>query len=159
MHVAYFIKDCNPNLAKPPSRCKGGSAKARFLFFLLNRQISTKIFFCKTVLGQYDKGIISNTFSDGFINRDKNFQFWVWINDLWWCHQMETFSSLPTMCAGNSPITDELPAQRPVTQSFDVFFDLRLNIRLSKQSWGWWFETLSRPLWRHCNVYTWNHGI
>ena len=30
-------------------------------------------------------------------------------------------------------------------------FDLRLNKRLSKQSWGWWFETPSRPLWRHCN--------
>ena len=38
------------------------------------------------------------------------------------------------------------------TRSFDVCFDLRLNKRLSKQSWGWWFETLSRPLWRHCNV-------
>ena len=25
------------------------------------------------------------------------------------------------------------------------------NKPLSKQSWGWWFETLSRPLWRHCN--------
>ena len=37
-------------------------------------------------------------------------------------------------------------------RSFDVFFDLRLNQRLSKQSWGWWFETLPRPLWRHCNV-------
>ena len=34
--------------------------------------------------------------------------------------------------------------------SFDVFFHLRLNKRLSKQSWGWWFETPSRPLWRHC---------
>ena len=43
----------------------------------------------------------------------------------------------------------EFPTQRPVTRSFDVFFDLRLNKRLSKQSWGWWFETLSRPLWRH----------
>ena len=31
-----------------------------------------------------------------------------------------------------------------------VFFDLRVNKRLSKQSWGWWFETLSRSLWRHC---------
>ena len=31
------------------------------------------------------------------------------------------------------------------------FFDRRLNERLSKQSWGWWFETLSRPLWRHRN--------
>ena len=33
---------------------------------------------------------------------------------------------------------------------FDVFFDLRLKKRLSKQSWGWWFGTPSRPLWRHC---------
>ena len=41
--------------------------------------------------------------------------------------------------------------QRPVTRNFDVFFDLRLNKRLSKQSWGWWLETPSRPLWRHCN--------
>ena len=45
----------------------------------------------------------------------------------------------------------EFPAQRPVTRGFDVFFDLCLNERLSKQSWGWWFETLPCPLWRHCN--------
>ena len=45
----------------------------------------------------------------------------------------------------------EFPTQRPVTRSFDVFFDLRLNKRLSKQPWGWWFETLSWSLWRHCN--------
>ena len=50
----------------------------------------------------------------------------------------------------------EFPAQRPVTRSFDVFFDLCLNKRLSKQSWGWWFETLSRSLWRHCNVFITN---
>ena len=43
--------------------------------------------------------------------------------------------------------------QRPVTRSFDVFFDLRLNKRLSKQSWGWWFSTPSRSLWRRCNVW------
>ena len=53
----------------------------------------------------------------------------------------------------------ECPTQRPVTRSFDVFFDLRLNKRLSKQPWGWWFETLSWSLWRHRNVvatlYTW----
>ena len=46
----------------------------------------------------------------------------------------------------------EIPTQRPVTRSFGVFFDLRLNKRLSKQWWGWWCETLSRPLWRHRNV-------
>ena len=54
---------------------------------------------------------------------------------------------------GNSPVTGEFPAQRPVTRSFDVFFDLRPNKRLSKHSWGWRFETPSRPLWRHCNEY------
>ena len=48
-------------------------------------------------------------------------------------------------------ITGEFPAQRPATRSFDVFYDLRLNEWLSKQSWCWWFETPSRPLWRHCN--------
>ena len=53
---------------------------------------------------------------------------------------------------GNSPVTGEFPAQRPVTPSFDVLFDLRLNKRLSKQLWGWWFETPSHPLWRQSNV-------
>ena len=73
-------------------------------------------------------------------------------HDAWWRHQMEIFSALLALCAGNSPVTGELPAQRPVARSFDVFSDLCLNKRLSKQSWGWWFETLSHPLWRHCNV-------
>ena len=68
-----------------------------------------------------------------------------------WRHQMETFAALLATCAGNSPAPGEFPAQRPVTRGFDVFFDLRLNKRLSKQSWGWWFETLSCPLWRHRN--------
>ena len=68
----------------------------------------------------------------------------------WWRHQMEKISALLAICAGNSPVTGEFPAQRPVTRSFDVFFNLRLNKRLSKQSRGWWFETLSCPLWRHC---------
>ena len=49
----------------------------------------------------------------------------------------------------------EFPTQRPVTRSFDVFFDLRLNKRLSKQPWGWWFETLSWSLWRQCNEKWW----
>ena len=47
----------------------------------------------------------------------------------------------------------EFPTQRPVTLSFDVFSDLRLNKRFSKQPWGWWFETVSCPLWRHCNAW------
>ena len=59
----------------------------------------------------------------------------------WWRHQMETFS----------PVPGEFPAQRPVTRSFDVLFDLPLNKRLSKQPWGWWFETPAWSLWRHRN--------
>ena len=47
---------------------------------------------------------------------------------------METFSALLAICAGNSPVSGEFPAQRPVTRSFDVFFDLRMNERLSKHS-------------------------
>ena len=70
----------------------------------------------------------------------------------WLRHQMETFSALLAICARNSPVTGEFPTQRPVTRSFDVFFDLRPNKRLSKQWWGWWLETPSCPLWRHRNV-------
>ena len=59
-------------------------------------------------------------------------------------------SPLLAICAGNSPVNGEFPAQRPVTRSFDAFFDLHLNKWLSKQSWSWWLETPFRPLWRHC---------
>ena len=53
----------------------------------------------------------------------------------------------------------EFPAQRPVTQSFDDFFDKGLHERLSKQSWGWWFETPSHPLWRHRNDVDCNNSL
>ena len=62
----------------------------------------------------------------------------------WWRHQMKTFSALLALRVENSPVTGEFPSQRPVTRSFDVLFDLRLNKQLSKQS---------RSLWRHCNVF------
>ena len=65
---------------------------------------------------------------------------------------MEILSALLALCAGNSPVTGEFSSQRPVTRSFYVFFDLRLNKGLSKQSWGWWFETPSWPSWCHCNA-------
>ena len=68
----------------------------------------------------------------------------------WWRHKMETFSALLALCVGISPVR-WIPAQRPVTLSFGVFYDLRLNKRLSIQSGGWWFETPSGPLWRHSN--------
>ena len=81
-----------------------------------------------------------------FVSRNLHIQF-----TTWWRLQMETFSALLAICAGNSPVPGEFPTQRPVTRSFDVYFDLRPNKRLGKQSLGWWFETLSPPLWRHRN--------
>ena len=78
---------------------------------------------------------------------------WFWLySTSWWHHQTETFFVLLALCAGNSPVNGEFPTQRPVTRSFDIFFDLSLNKQFSKQPWGWWFETPSWSLWHHCNV-------
>ena len=70
----------------------------------------------------------------------------------WWRHQMWTYSALLALRVGNSPITGEFPSQRPVTRSFYVFFDLRLNKRLHKQSRP---ETPWCSLLRHCNASCW----
>ena len=76
---------------------------------------------------------------------------------------METFSALLTFCWGES---GGFPSQMSVTRSFDVFFDLRLSNRLSKQLRPRRFETPSRSLWRHCNAqyrnyegHAYNHSI
>ena len=70
----------------------------------------------------------------------------------WWRHQMETFSALLAICAG---IHRSRWFRHTKTSDAELwcFFDVRLNKRLSKQSWGWWFETTSHSLWRLCNVY------
>ena len=51
----------------------------------------------------------------------------------------------------------DFPAQRPVTRSFNVFFDPRLYKRLNKQPRGCWFQTPPRSIWCKCNVFT-HHG-
>ena len=96
-----------------------------------------------STLGHY-RILVESTWSK--IKQSEN-----WLHNSWWRHQMETFSALLAICAGNSLVPGEFPTQRPVTRSFDAYFDLRPNKRLSKQSWGWWFETPSRPLWRYRN--------
>ena len=71
--------------------------------------------------------------------------------------------SMMTSSNGNifcvtGPLCGEFTGHRwiPCTKASDAelwcFLDLRLNKRLSKQSWGWWLGTLSRPVWRYCNV-------
>ena len=67
-------------------------------------------------------------------------------------HQMETFFALLALCAGNSQVTGKFPSQRPVTRSFDIFFNLCLNKRLSNQSRRRWLDTIAlnmTPMWSH----------
>ena len=67
------------------------------------------------------------------------------------------FSVTGPLCGELSPASGEFPSQRPVTGSFVVLFHLRPNKRLSKQSWGWWFETPLRSIWRHCYNAYWSN--
>ena len=71
-------------------------------------------------------------------------------------YSRKIFSHWPYTCIDRKlwwphTVTSGFPSQRPVTRSFDIFFDLCLNKRLSKQSRRWWFETPLRSLWYHCN--------
>ena len=64
----------------------------------------------------------------------------------WWRHQMETFSALLAICAGKSPVPGEFPTQRPVTRSFNVFFDLRVTngwVNIITRLCGFWREITS----------------
>ena len=63
-------------------------------------------------------------------------------------HRMVT-SPNGNIFRGTGPLCGEFTGPR----NFDIFFDLLPNKRLSKQLWGWWFETPSNLLWRHCNGY------
>ena len=75
-------------------------------------------------------------------------------------NQVEFWELMMTSSNGNIfRVAGEFPTQRLVTWSFDGFFDLRLNKGLGKQSGGWWLETPSHPLWRHCNVKIWMHAL
>ena len=69
----------------------------------------------------------------------------------WWRNQMETSSELLVFCAWNSRCTVNSPHKGQQREVFFIFIDRRINKRLSKQSWGWWFDTSSRSLWHHCN--------
>ena len=71
----------------------------------------------------------------------------------WWRHQMETFSALLAFCGGihRSPVNSPHKGKWRGALMFSLI--CALNKRLSKQSWGWWFETPSCSLWRHCNVF------
>ena len=69
---------------------------------------------------------------------------------------MKTFSALLPICAGNSPVTDDFPTKSQLRGSLMFSLILCLNRRLSKQPWGWWFETPSWSFWCHCNEFSYN---
>ena len=76
----------------------------------------------------------------------------------WWRHKMDVICALLTLCAGNSPIAGEFPAQRPVTRIFDVFFDLPLNKLLRKQSPSRSLcRQISNTIWKNIEIHSW-HG-
>ena len=75
------------------------------------------------------------------------------IMTMWWCTGTKVMltSSNGNIFRVTGHLCGEFPTQRPVMWNFDVCFDMRLNKRSSKQSWGWWFETPWCPIWCHCN--------
>ena len=98
------------------------------------------------------------------MSREVSTQFYC-VLSCWCCESCRIWAkSMMTSSNGNIfRVTGHLcgefigPRWNPRTKASDAelwffFFDLCLNKRLSKQSWGWWFETLSRPLWRHRNA-------
>ena len=84
-----------------------------------------------------------NTFCSGF--------HWMSKNIMMTSSNGKIFRVTGLLC-GEFTGPGEFPSQRPVTRSFDVFFDMCLNKQVSKQSWDWWSETPSSSLWRQCNV-------
>ena len=79
---------------------------------------------------------------------------WLYLNNVfktWWRDQNGNIFRATGHLCGEFTGPGEFPPQRPVTRSVDVFFDQRMYKRLSKQPWGWWFETPSWSLWRHRN--------
>ena len=129
------------------------------------RKINTKIILCSAgdnvtidlTIVMLTLTVMSNSWDIYFIHSDNHSQS---------CKKVISFMVTPLKHMMMSPngnifrvtghlcgeFTSPSPAQRPVTWSFDVFLDLRLNKRLSKGWWGWLFEMLSCPLWCHRNA-------
>ena len=80
---------------------------------------------------------------NGLIDNKHWFRNWLGVEQT--LSEMQTCSALLNFCEWITPVT---------SRSFDVFFDLRPNKRLSKQSRRRCFDTLSRSSWRHCEDYS-----
>ena len=70
----------------------------------------------------------------------------------WWRHQMEYNFRVTGALCGELTGHWWIPLTKGQWRGALMFSLIcALNIRLSKHLWGWWFETTSRSLWRHCN--------
>ena len=104
---------------------------------------------CKTQTTTYSNSSHSGPFQNFMVDFNNDYIQRRW-NSMMTSSNGHIFRVTGHFC-GEFTVSRSIPRTQPGTRGFDVFFDLRLNKRLSKQSWGWWFEALSRPLWRHCN--------
>ena len=138
--VKTCVKLCRLKMIRRYSSYRQTNTRGKKLFkwstaILITMRLNP-ILFCKNydpVCSIFIKTTVMLYISQEAWNIPEHKSFW----GTWWRHQMENFSALLAICEGNSPVPGEFPAQRPVTRSFDVFFDPRVNKRLSKQSWGW----------------------
>ena len=117
------LKSSLPNPLKPCVKSRTKMKLEQRLQAMLQLHLSDRQFNCllRCALDSRLDGIVH--LYDAICDTDTTFPFmirqWQWS---WWRHQMETFLALLAICAGNSPVSGEFPAQRPVTRSFDVFF-------------------------------------
>ena len=109
---------------------------------------NSRVHYCRRSDQMMHPRRILSLFQYMYCNLQCDESVWCVFLHTWWRHQMKRFSALLAFCAGNSPVILRAKAR---DGSFDYFFDLRLNKRLSKQCWGCWFETPSCPLWHHCD--------
>ena len=96
---------------------------------------------------------LHGSYFNSFTHDSDDSDWWLFL--AWWRHQMETFSVLLATCAGNFPHKGQWRG------ALMGFFVLRPNKRLSKQWWGWWFETSLSPLSYYplFRVRSWNNGV
>ena len=149
-HYLLQTTDCYPEMVE--YRCWWGSFFGLIqimMTYALQRRLKSshiRVFALHPglIVSDLNRCFTDSRFYSGVFNFAKN----TGKESSWWRHQNGNIFRVTDPL---SPVTGEFPSQRPVTRSFDAFFDLRLNKRLKKHSRRWWFEMPSRLLWRHCN--------
>ena len=94
-------------------------------FYIIIWLYNCLIFYSGSPIYPYSSGLLQWHLANVMLVPVLMKQHWgIWVKSPFWSHQMETFSMLLALCEGNP---GGFPSQRPVTWSFDVFFDAHLN--------------------------------